>query len=982
MNTDIFKKLKYFECAVKSKIWERNIIYNSDSKIKDFIKQHNCKDVYRSVFNFNKDNPMDAILYGDFYMDFDSTEDISKTKEDILFVIKSLNKLEIREDDIKIFFSGNKGFHLIVPAELFEVKPSKNLSKVYKKLAYYFAEQLPNKTADLKIYERRRLLRISNTIHTESNLYKIPLTYEELKELSVEEIKKLARRPRNITISANLKKSEKASELYLLFREEIKNENKLGQITDKILMDSKINGHLPCIKQLFKDNIKEGERNNAVYILTNYLKNKGIKEQDILAQIEKWNKNNIPPLSFEELHNKVQYLLNKQYKIGCSNSLLEARCNKSKCPYFVKEIHLSDIQKDEYEKRQVKTVIIVVGIGGTYFVPKKFKAQCNNIECKYPCKNQNRDTIYLISKNDRQLMQFYNSSDNQLIGALRNKIGCHERRKGAKIRILEYQNLQELLVAPKATKITSIIEEGYKVIDELGREYKELRVFYAGALQKSNTYFEAIGYVMASPKNQIATMLIHTLNSLSEAYEDFQITDELKEKFKTIFSPLKSDIKHVIRKVKKITSDLTYNVTHIYGDHRERVLLAILLVFHSVLRFIFDGVRLKKGYLDIGIGGDTAQGKTQLWDRLSNYIEIGESISGLSTSRTGLTYAIENFGDRFFLKWGKYVLNDCKILFIDEAQAVEKAELRKMSQGRSEGLITVDRVVKGEHNSRTRLVFSFNPPTSKGMHEFMFGCQSIIGLFEIPDIRRFDLVIFVATNDISPDIIDIPREKREKVEQKITAEILRKHIFWAWTKKETDIIFDIGVIEAIILLSKKLKEKYGTATDIPLVSTEMKEKLARLCVALAALLHSTDEIHEKVIVKIEHVEYMEKFIQEIYNHDNCCLDSYAKIQKESSDLSDDEYTEIWDDINNIIDREQVEETTKEMLRAFMKTKDGIHRDELEAQLCIEKNAVNSRIKILKKHGLIKSTYKYGYMATPKFIKFLRRSESEEKLAEE
>ena len=90
-------------------------------------------------------------------------------------VIKQFKELGVEENKLQIFFSGNKGFHLIIPAELFGIKPSKNLNKIYRKMAKSFCEKIQNKTLDLGIYDRRRLLRIPNSINSKANLYKIPL---------------------------------------------------------------------------------------------------------------------------------------------------------------------------------------------------------------------------------------------------------------------------------------------------------------------------------------------------------------------------------------------------------------------------------------------------------------------------------------------------------------------------------------------------------------------------------------------------------------------------------------------------------------------------------------------------------------------------------------------------------------------------------------------------------------------------------------
>ncbi len=62
------------------------------------------------------------------------------------------------------------------------------------------------KTMDTKTYHRTAVIRFMNTLNTKTNLYKVPLSFEELMKLTVDEIKTLARAPR--TVDDQLPRSE------------------------------------------------------------------------------------------------------------------------------------------------------------------------------------------------------------------------------------------------------------------------------------------------------------------------------------------------------------------------------------------------------------------------------------------------------------------------------------------------------------------------------------------------------------------------------------------------------------------------------------------------------------------------------------------------------------------------------------------------------------------------------------------------------
>jgi hypothetical protein len=91
-------------------------------------------------------------------------------------------------------------------------------------------------------------------------------------------------------------------------------------------------------------------------------------------------------------------------------------------------------------------------------------------------------------------------------------------------------------------------------------------------------------------------------------------------------------------------------------------------------------------------------------------------------------------------------------------------------------------------------------------------------------------------------------------------------VMFAWTRTKDNIIFADGVTELIYVRSNELSTKY--VPQPPLVqASNFDAKLARMCVALATMLYSTDETGENVIVKAAHVDYITQYIQELYDNE-------------------------------------------------------------------------------------------------------------------
>ena len=116
-----------------------------------------------------------------------------------------LERWQIDPNAIQIYFSGAKGFHLMLDTRVFgKILPSKNLPLIFDSLRRHLALEIPEPfrdTIDLAIKDRVRLLRLPNTIHEKSKLYKVSISLEELRRLSPAEIRECARSLRPITLT-------------------------------------------------------------------------------------------------------------------------------------------------------------------------------------------------------------------------------------------------------------------------------------------------------------------------------------------------------------------------------------------------------------------------------------------------------------------------------------------------------------------------------------------------------------------------------------------------------------------------------------------------------------------------------------------------------------------------------------------------------------------------------------------------------------
>jgi histidinol phosphatase-like enzyme len=136
---------------------------------------------------------------------------------------------------------------------------------------------------------------------------------------------------------------------------------------------------------------------------------------------------------------------------------------------------------------------------------------------------------------------------------------------------------------------------------------------------------------------------------------------------------------------------------------------------------------------------------------------------------------------------------------------------------------------------------------------------------------------------------------------------------------------------------------------------------------VAALVHSTDENHDKIIVNPEHVDFVSWFVGIVYDNPNARLDIYSAKSKEESELDPEEVLVINKALEDL-DFADNAGVSEEIMELFRKN-DILKPAEIIDMLGYERGQVNNRLAILTKHSMIKRT-REGLRKLPKFIEYL------------
>jgi hypothetical protein len=225
---------------------------------------------------------------------------------------------------IRLYYSGRKGIHLLVPAQVLGIEPQSDLHRVLRAAAGSIKEATASETLDLKIYDRRRLFRMPQSIHEVSKRFKIPLLAEEVARMSEDEIIQLSSGPRRIHWPAPVKNSTAALCLASC------------QPADKALNKNKpavlIDFDPPCVMHLLEHGAEQGGRNLATAALADHLKRRGYSEEETVEILIDWNGENSPPLHQEEILRTAQSMYRSNYSYGCG-TFEQFHCEQG-CPIY------------------------------------------------------------------------------------------------------------------------------------------------------------------------------------------------------------------------------------------------------------------------------------------------------------------------------------------------------------------------------------------------------------------------------------------------------------------------------------------------------------------------------------------------------------------------------------------------------------------------------------------------------------------------
>lgn len=532
----------------------------------------------------------------------------------------------------------------------------------------------------------------------------------------------------------------------------------------------------------------------------------------------------------------------------------EWRSSKTPKQNGVIDVDVLESMSGRHARKNLRLTATITGRKNPPFlVPKTVHYECTmdaGPKCAIcPMLARNGDHMLDIESKDPMVLQMLGTTDKQVGEMLRGHMNIPKCNR-LMIEVQKERAVEELFVRPSVEEMS----------DETEGDYTNRRIFSVDRHDTlPNQTVRIIGSPLPNPTTQRNEFLAWDIENTDSSLDTFEVNDDVVSVMER-FKPDKGQ--RPLKKMGEIARDLAANVTRIYGRTDMHILYD--LAFHSVLNFSFGGKPIDKGWLDVLVLGDTRTGKSEAAQRIIRHYNAGLIKSCESASFAGIVGGLQQFGsgkEQWAVNWGVIPLNDRRLVALDEVAGLTQEQIAQMSSIRSSGIAQLTKIQTEATLARTRLIWLGNPRRGK-MSDYTYGVHAIRPLVgNQEDIARFDLAMTVATNDVPPDVIN--SATHADIEHEYTAEACHTLLMWVWSRKSDQVVWAANAEEAVFNAAIELGQMY--VEDPPLIqAANVRMKVARIAVAIAARTFSTDVSCENVVVRASHVQDAVSFINYLY----------------------------------------------------------------------------------------------------------------------
>jgi putative DNA primase/helicase len=296
-------------------------------------QEHPDKDHFKPEITFTQYEGIARPALNMVSFDFDA-EDATDAIEDVR---KFCEWLAV--DDLAVFYSGSKGFHVMVPFGYFPLEANPHLPNQLKDLATELKKTF--KTLDTSIYQHNRKFRVPFTKHDKSERFKSFIPLEYLHTLSLEAIQDNAAHHSNFDFLEDIKPydTRNALDILITLNETVKRvsyeieKDKAGTKNAPSKFEA-YDGKL-CIKKLLESRCDDVGRNNAAMRIVNDFFRTGKTKAACEEIVYKWAEGvSLPRSEVSAIIGNI-YERGANYNFGCQDEIKSTYCS-AKCAIWKK----------------------------------------------------------------------------------------------------------------------------------------------------------------------------------------------------------------------------------------------------------------------------------------------------------------------------------------------------------------------------------------------------------------------------------------------------------------------------------------------------------------------------------------------------------------------------------------------------------------------------------------------------------------------
>lgn len=371
-------------------------------------------------------------------------------------------------------------------------------------------------------------------------------------------------------------------------------------------------------------------------------------------------------------------------------------------------------------------------------------------------------------------------------------------------------------------------------------------------------------------KNKLVGIVLKTPTSAMNDVDDFTLTHQIKASLARFKN---EGIEKLFKRFKGFAGN--FITRDLY--------LAVELTFHSPLRFYYHN-KIERGVIHSSIIGESRTGKSEAAQNAIKKYGLGKIVNAKLVTLVALLGGSTNKDGGWKITSGMIPRNNKSLIALEEIQGVDPEFHKKITEVKSSGRLRLARA-DGELNleSLVRLLEISNQKTFRGgtkkLETYANGIEVIQEIIRAnEDIARQDFYVLIPEPKkyMRPDDLS-------NVLEPFDDEDYNNRALWVWSRKPNQIKFEDGVVDYIWTESVEINKVYNS--HIKIFGSEAHKKIARVAIAFAGTLVSTDATFENIVVSKEHVDLATKWLIGLYDNDLFRLKEFVMEERSYSEVT-------------------------------------------------------------------------------------------------